>query len=56
MKVRLVPVTVKDVKELHSMQIKAFKELLDKYQDFDTNPGNESIENIKEIINKCSYL
>ena len=50
MKVKLVPVTIKDVKELHSMQIKAFKELLDKYQDFDTNPGNESIENVKERL------
>ena len=28
-------------------QIKAFKELLEKYQDFGTNPGNESVEKVE---------
>ena len=28
------------------MQVESFKELLEKYQDFDTNPGNESMEKV----------
>lgn len=34
MEIRLVRANVEDAKELHAMQIKAFKELLEKYQDF----------------------
>lgn len=29
------------------MQIEAFRELLEKNHDFDTNPGNESLEKIE---------
>lgn len=29
------------------MQIEAFRELLEKYQDFDTNPGNESLKKVE---------
>lgn len=29
------------------MQVKSFKELLNKYQDFETNPANEPISNIE---------
>ncbi len=47
MKVELLRIGIGDAKELHAMQIKAFKELLEKYQDFDTNPGNESVEKVK---------
>lgn len=47
MKVELLRANISDVKELHAMQIKAFKELLEKYQDFDTNPGNESMEKVE---------
>ncbi len=50
MTVKLLRVMMEDAQELHSMQIKAFKELLNKYQDFDTNPGNENIENIKKRL------
>ncbi|WP_337100087.1 GNAT family N-acetyltransferase [Paenibacillus sp. YIM B09110] len=31
---------------IHEMQIKAFKPLLNKYQDYDTSPANESLERI----------
>lgn len=47
MKVTLARATIEDVKELHAMQVKAFKELLVKYQDFDTSPANESLEKVK---------
>lgn len=45
--VELLRVTIDDVPKLHAMQIKSFKELLEKYQDFDTNPGNESLEKVE---------
>lgn len=47
MKVELLRANIDDAKELHAMQIKAFKELLEKYQDLDTNPGNESVEKVE---------
>ena len=34
MKVELLRANIGDAKELHAMQVKAFKELLEKYQDF----------------------
>ncbi|WP_152393113.1 GNAT family N-acetyltransferase [Paenibacillus guangzhouensis] len=37
---------------IHEMQIKAFKHLLDKYQDYETSPANESVERIVERINQ----
>lgn len=47
MEVTLTRADINDAKELHAMQVEAFKELLEKYQDFDTNPGNESIEKVE---------
>ena len=47
MEITLLRANIDDAKELHAMQIKAFKELLKKYQDFDTNPGNESVEKVE---------
>lgn len=47
MEVKLLRANLGDAKEIHVMQIKAFKELLDKYKDFDTSPGNESVEKIE---------
>lgn len=50
MEVTLLRANIGDAEELHAMQVKTFKELLEKYQDFDTNPGNESIENVEERL------
>lgn len=47
MEIKLLRASIDDAKELHTMQIESFKELLDKYQDFDINPGNESIEKVE---------
>ncbi|WP_338992290.1 GNAT family N-acetyltransferase [Fusobacterium animalis] len=47
MKIELMKITLKDTKEIWEMQIKSFKKLLDKYQDFETNPANEFISNIE---------
>lgn len=48
MKIKLLRVTIDDVKEIHEMQVQLFKELLKKYQDFDISPANENIEKIEE--------
>ena len=50
MKIHLIKVTLKDAKDIWEMQVKAFKKLLDKYQDFETNPANESISNVEMRI------
>ena len=47
MKIDLIRASLKDSKEIWEMQIKSFKELLDKYQDFETNPANEPISNVE---------
>lgn len=47
MEVSLLRANMDDAEELHTMQVSAFKELLEKYQDFDTNPGNESLEKVE---------
>ncbi len=47
MKITLLRATIDDVKELHDMQVESFKELLEKYQDFDTSPANENMEKIE---------
>ena len=47
MEIKLARANVDDAKELHAMQIESFKELFEKYQDFDTSPANESVEKVK---------
>lgn len=47
MEVKLLRAGIEDVEELHAMQIRSFRELLDKYQDFDTSPGCEPIDKIE---------
>lgn len=47
MEVRFVRADVSHAAEIHAMQIEAFRELLEKYQDFDTSPGCESVEKVK---------
>lgn len=46
MEVTLLRANVDDAKELHVMQVEAFKELLEKYQDFDTSPANENMDKV----------
>ncbi|MDR9856191.1 GNAT family N-acetyltransferase [Paenibacillus sp. VCA1] len=37
---------------IHEMQIKAFMPLLNKYQDYETNPANESLERVIDRVNQ----
>ena len=43
---RLVRANVSDCEKIWSMQIEAFADLLAKYQDYETSPGNEPKEHI----------
>ncbi|GHU90299.1 acetyltransferase [Spirochaetia bacterium] len=52
MDIILVKATPENAQEIHQMQIKSFKNLLDKYKDYDTNPGNENIERVLARINQ----
>jgi GNAT superfamily N-acetyltransferase len=52
MKIHLAKATIEDAREMHQMQIKSFKNLLNKYKDYDTNPENESIEKVLARINQ----
>ncbi len=47
MGVTLLRANVDDAKELHAMQVETFKELLEKYQDFDTSPANENMDKVE---------
>lgn len=48
--VGLVRADIQDACLIHEMQIRAFKPLLLKYEDFDTNPANETVERIVERL------
>ncbi len=47
MAVQLVRASVDDAQEIHRMQIEAFAELLERYRDYDTSPGAESVEKVR---------
>ena len=47
MEINLLRAVIEDAEELHAMQIESFRELLDKYQDFDTSPGCESVGKVE---------
>ncbi|MBO5387575.1 MAG: GNAT family N-acetyltransferase [Lachnospiraceae bacterium] len=49
MNIKLIRATIEDSRELWQMQLESFQSLLDKYQDYDTNPASEPID---KIINR----
>lgn len=46
MKIDLVRIEIKDAEKLWMMQVKAFEDLYNKYQDTETNPATEKVEKI----------
>lgn len=50
---RLVRADVNDYEKIWTMQIEAFRDLLEKYKDYDTSPGNESKERIKVKLSEA---
>jgi GNAT superfamily N-acetyltransferase len=54
MQISLKRACVSDAEELYELQIRSFKPLLDKYQDYKTNPGAEKIERTVGRLNESS--
>ncbi len=44
--IELVKAQLSDCERLHKMQTECFADLLEKYKDYDTNPGSEPVEKI----------
>jgi len=51
MEVRLVLAVDTDAESIFDIQVRAFAPLLDNYQDYDTNPANETIDRVVSRIN-----
>jgi GNAT superfamily N-acetyltransferase len=52
MEISLSKASLKEASIIHEMQIKAFMPLLNKYQDHETSPANETVEQIADRINQ----
>lgn len=50
--VTLSKATVEDAAVIHALQLDAFMPLLEKYQDYETNPANETMERLLERMNQ----
>jgi GNAT superfamily N-acetyltransferase len=50
---RLVRADLNDCDKIWTMQIKAFSDLLEKYQDYETSPGNEEKERIEAKLSQA---
>ena len=50
MDIRLIRAEIEDARLLWEMQVKSFQKLLDKYQDFETSPASEPVENVKRRL------
>jgi len=50
MNINLIKAKIEDAEEIHKMQLLAFKELLDRYQDYEISPGAEKLERVIERI------
>lgn len=50
MDIQLVRAELKDAQTIWEMQVKSFQELLDKYQDFETSPASETVDNVRRRL------
>lgn len=59
MNIELKRIGMEDCERLWKMQVEAFSELLEKYQDYDISPANESLSRIEERLRQpftCYYF
>lgn len=49
-KLYLVKIDINEADMLHKMQVQSFQTLLDKYQDYETNPGAENLERVQKRL------
>ena len=52
MEITLIKSGINQASLIHEMQIKAFMPLLEKYQDYDTSPANETVDRIVSRMNQ----
>lgn len=52
MDIKLIKANIKDAETIWTMQKSAFNELLQKYQDYDTNPASEPLEKTIQRLNQ----
>ena len=52
--INLIRATAEDAEQIWNMQKVAFADLLEKYQDFDTNPASEPKEKTVKRLNSAS--
>ena len=52
MNIKLIKATIEDAEQLWEMQVKSFQRLLDKYQDYETNPASEPVEKMIVRLNQ----
>ena len=50
MEIKLIKANLSDAEKLWKMQVEAFGELLEKYQDYDTSPACEPLKRTKERL------
>ena len=50
MDIQLVKAESKDAQTIWEMQVKSFQKLLDKYQDFETSPASEPVDNVRRRL------
>lgn len=56
MEIKIMQAESADCISIHRLQVEAFQDLLEKYNDPDINPGAESIENIYEKFNRPNNI
>ena len=52
MNIKLIRATLQDAELIWKLQVECFTELLERYQDFDTNPANEPIDKVIMRLNQ----
>lgn len=52
MGISLVRADLNDCREIHAMQVLSFKDLLEKYKDYEISPGTESYDSIVKKMNQ----
>ena len=54
MEVQLIKATVENAEQIWKIQVESFSPLLDKYQDYETNPASEPVDKVKERLEQSS--
>lgn len=52
MDIVLTKATLDDAEEIHRMQLRSFKSLLDKYRDYDISPGAEPLQKVVDRLSQ----